>query len=415
MVKNRYLKHFVEELCFDSHKMAFISGPRQCGKTTLAKQMLRKRGKGEYFTWDEKQFRQAWAKNPLVLFQTVIGQLKSKPTPIVILDEIHKQKLWKRNIKGVYDSIDSSADIVVTGSAKLNVYRRGSDSLMGRYYHFRLHPFSLAELLNNRYTQPLHEDLLDYLFDQRDFSATKTTRNYYEQLKQYGPFPEPLFAKNPRNLRLWQRNRIERLVFEDLQDISRGLELSQIEILVSMLPERVASPLSLNALREDLEVSHDTVKRWVNYLKEIYYLFEVKPYAKSIPRAIKKEGKAYLWDWSEVEEAGARFENLIASHLLKYTHLMTDIGEANLELTYLKNREKQEIDFLLVKDKKPWLAVEAKLSDTSASTNWDAFFKHLPIQRGIQIIEKNGVFKHIQTKRGEVLILSAEYILPLLT
>jgi predicted AAA+ superfamily ATPase len=409
MVKFRYIEDSLKSLCFSDHKMAFISGPRQCGKTTLAKRLLKERECGEYCNWDEKSFRKSWTKDPLA---ALTFAFPSDIYPLVILDEIHKAKGWKRDLKGVYDSLDQSVDIVVTGSAKLDVYRRGGDSLLGRYHSFRLHPFSLAEI-DEESPNISHEELLEHLFGMK-FDTKKVSRENLEALFEFGPFPEPLFSKNKNKLRLWQRERVERLIREDLRDLSRIQELSQIEMLVSLLPDRTANPLSINALREDLEVAYATMKLWMSYLKQIYYCYEIKPYSKNIPRSLKKEGKLYLWDWSEVENDGARFENLIAGHLLKYAHYLTDTGEANVDLCYLKNKEKKEIDFLLVKDKQPWLPVEVKLNDDSLSENWSNFLKDLPCKKGVQVTYKPNVCKLMSHPHGEVLVLSAEYFLALL-
>lgn len=410
MVKLRYLEEDIKQLCFSDQKMAFISGPRQCGKTTFAKELLKEREQGKYLNWDEKHFRKAWAKNPSNILET---SFSTNTTPLIILDEIHKAKSWKRDLKGVYDSLENIVDIIVTGSAKLDVYRRGGDSLLGRYHHFRLHPFSLAELALQA-SSPSHQTLIDHLFSPRFMLEREENREELKALMTFGPFPAPLFSGHQKKLRLWQRERIERLIREDLRDLSRIQELSQIEMLVSLLPERASNPFSINTLREDLEVAHATMKLWMSYLKQIYYCYEIKPYSKNITRSLKKEGKLYLWDWSEVEEEGARFENLVANHLLKYAHYLTDTGEANVELYYLKNKEKKEIDFLLVKNKMPWLPVEVKLNDDSCSNNWASFLKDLPCKRGIQVTYKPNVYKLIQLPQGEVLVLSAEYLLSLL-
>lgn len=409
MVKLRYLEEAIKQLCFSEQKMAFISGPRQCGKTTFAKTLLKQRGQGIYLNWDEKVFRKAWAKNPADAVHTA---LPAGITPMVILDEIHKAKGWKRDLKGVYDQLDTPIDIIVTGSAKLDVYRRGGDSLLGRYHSFRLHPFSFAEM-NGEIMRVPHDALIDHLFSPK-LILTQEYRAHLEALMAFGPFPTPLFAQNRNKLRLWQRERTERLIREDLRDLSRIQELSQIEMLVSLLPDRAGNPLSINALREDLEVAYATMKLWISYLKQIYYCFDIKPYSRNITRSLKKEGKLYLWDWSEVEQEGARFENLIANHLLKYAHYLTDTGEANVELHYLKNKEKKEIDFLLVKDKKPWLPIEVKTNDDTYSTNWANFLKELPCKRGIQVTYKPNVYQRMSIPQGEVLIISAEYLLALL-
>jgi predicted AAA+ superfamily ATPase len=406
MDKPRYLEEPISDICFRTGKMAFVSGPRQCGKTTLAKHLLKVRGAGAYYNWDELAFRRLWATNPSAAILTV-----SHNTPLVIFDEIHKAKLWKRNLKGIFDTLKNPCDILVTGSARLNVYRKGSDSLLGRYYHFRLHPFSLAELIFQNKDQSEPDNLFKNLFA-RTIPVSARIKKSFEDLCTFGPFPEPLFAASKRTLNLWQRNRIERIVREDLRDISRLPELSQVEMLASLLPLRVANPLSIRSLSEDLEVSYTTVKRWLKYLEELYYLYLLLPYTKSLPRAIKKEPKLYLWDWSEVEDPGARFENVIASHLLKYCHYLTDTGYGKYELRYLRNKEKKEIDFLILKNEKPWFAVEAKLNEgTIPSENWGSFLKHIPCQYAIQVTHKPQVYKVIDFPTCKLLLVSADEFL----
>lgn len=404
-MKKRYIEQYIESLCFPNGKMVFIAGPRQAGKTVFSKMFLKKRGAGEYYNWDNLVFRKLWTKDPCSIIPTTIHKVK----PLIILDEIHKAKKWKQNVKGIYDTIDHRCDIIVTGSAKLNVYRRGSDSLLGRYFYFRLHPFSLAEM-SSRKTSIEPDNLWATLINKKIQISTTTTKQF-KQLDTYGPFPEPLFTAKKPFLNLWRRGRVEKIVREDIRDLSRSLELSQIEMLVSLLPERVASPLSLQSLSEDLEVAYTTVKRWINYLYELYYCFEIKPYAKSLARAIKKEGKLYLWDWSEITDDGNRFENIIAGHLLKYCNFQTDIGEGLFQLRYLKNKEKNEIDFLMLKDGKPWLPVEVKLSETKPSKNWKIFLKQLPIKIGIQVVKQSGVFKLHEMEEFKILVVSADMFL----
>jgi uncharacterized protein len=405
MKTQRYLHHDIIDLCFDADKMAFISGARQVGKTTLAKTMLTHRKIGHYYNWDEITFRRLWTKNPALVIPKTIGKSK----PLVILDEIHKAKLWKRQIKGLYDALQTPCDLLITGSARLSVYRKGSDSLMGRYHHFRLHPFSQAELLNNKKT--LLPDVLIQGLQQETLISLKSDKENFEQLLLFGPFPEPLFSASKRQLNLWQRGRVEKIIREDLRDLSHLPELSQIEMLVSLLPERVANPLSITALSEDLEVAYTTVKRWLQYLSELYYFFELKPYSKSLPRSIKKEGKLYLWDWSEVNDKGARFENLIASHFLKYCDYLTDAGYGKYELRYIRNKQKQEIDFVILQNNKPWLAIEAKVSDDTLSKNWQLFMPYLSCELGIQITQQANVCKMVKAKGYTVLIISADRVL----
>ena len=409
MKKHRYLESFINQAFLKAGKTAFVSGPRQCGKTTMSKLLLAQRKCGVYYNWDETKFRRQWTKDPHLLFAEL--PKKTKVKPLIVLDELHKAKFWKRGLKGLYDTQADDYDFLITGSARLNVYRKGSDSLMGRYYHFRLHPFSVAELLNERFaTKP--DDLLDHLLAQPKTSAQAI--KIVKQLLTFGSFPEPLLAGDKNILRLWQRNRTEKIIREDLRDLSRLPELSQIEMLVSLLPERVAQPLSIKSLSEDLEVAYTTVKRWLNYLNELYYFFSLKPYSKSLARAIKKENKLYLWDWSEVENAGARFENLIAAHLLKYCDYYTDTGVGHFELLYLKNKEKQEIDFLLMQNKKPFLPVEVKLTDEVPSKAFAKFMPQLNCELGVQLVLTPNVYKLHQYEHYKVLVISAATFLSLL-
>ncbi|MGD9153371.1 MAG: ATP-binding protein [Gammaproteobacteria bacterium] len=404
MSKTRYLEQTISNICFANNKMAFVSGPRQVGKTTMSKHLLQQRGCGKYYNWDETIFRRLWTKNP----SQILIQPKNKTKPLIILDEIHKAKLWKRSLKGIFDTMDKTNDILVTGSARLNTYRKGSDSLMGRYYHFLLHPFSLAELLKSKMILP--ENLITTLFTGKN-AQNKTAAKYLRLLNKFGPFPEPLLAASEKTLNLWRKNRLEKIIREDLRDLSRIHELSQIEMLASLLPEKAANPLSVQSLSEDLEVTYGTMRRWLTCLQELYYHYEIKPYTNSLKRSVKKMGKIYLWDWSEIENQAARFENLIASHLLKYCNYLSDTGHGNFELRFLRNKDGQEIDFILLKNKEPWLPIEVKLNQNKLSQNWKTFLKLLPCKRGLQVVNQSNIYEKITTEYGEILIISADIFL----
>lgn len=384
-MKTRYLQTPLEQLCFSGHKMAFVSGPRQCGKTTMAKLLLRQRPSGSYRNWDDVVFRRQWVKNPGTIVPT-----SETSVPLLILDEIHKAKGWKNTLKGIYDTLIRPADILLTGSARLSVYKKGGDSLTGRYFHFRLHPFTLGELESSDTQSP--DNVLSTLF-QRARHPSSSVLTTFEALVQFGGFPEPFLGQDQRKARLWRRNRIDTVIREDVRDLTRIPELGRIEMLAAILPERVGSLFSMTSLRGDLEVSFDTVRRWTVLLKDLYYIHEVKPHHESIARSLRKEGKIYMWDYGEVPQPAARFENLIANHLLKACHFWTDTGEGAFELRYLRNKEKQEIDFLIVRDKKPWLPVEVKLSDETPSPNWQKFLPALKCPRALQLVAKPGVWR----------------------
>lgn len=379
-MKKRYLMPEIEDLAFADRKIALLSGPRQCGKTTLGRMLLERRRDGAYWNWDDVDFRRLWARDP----RAVLPTPGRRGRPLLVLDEIHKDRRWKGTLKGLYDTLEAPCDILVTGSARLTVYTRAktTDSLLGRYREFRLHPFSLPELKGSAPPEPDH--VIQRLFE-RALPRRAADQRLLEDLLQYGPFPEPLLAQDERRARLWRRARETAVVREDLRDLSRIPELGRVEMLVALLPARVGSRFSPNAVREDLEVSFDTVRRWMSSLQELYLAFEIKPYARRVPRSLKREGKVYLWDYGSVPRGPARLENLVASHLLKACHYWTDTGWGDFRLHYLRTKDGHEIDFLVVRDGEPWLPVEVKSGETAPSPQWARFVPRLPCTHGVQI------------------------------
>src|SRR3989338_889545 len=254
-MKRRSLAQPIKEFSFADHKIALVSGPRQCGKTTLSKMLLNGRKVGVYRNWDELSFRREWAEHP----SAVIPRSEGQGIPLVVLDEIHKERRWKRNLKGIYDTLESPCDFLVTGSARLNVYRKGSDSLLGRHYAFRLHPFSLRELERPDVLAP--DTMLASLFSRAE-KGGKAAEEGLTAMLRYGPFPQPLLDQNARKVNLWRRSREQLVIREDLRDLSRLPELERIEMMTALLPERVGSLFSLSSLSRDLEASVPTIKRW---------------------------------------------------------------------------------------------------------------------------------------------------------
>ncbi|MBI2920049.1 MAG: ATP-binding protein [Planctomycetes bacterium] len=378
-MKRRSLDPVIDSSAFADHKIAMVSGPRQCGKTTLARMMLAGRKIGVYRNWDQLAFRREWSLNP----SSVVPAARGIETPLVVLDEIHKERRWKRNLKGIYDTLESPCDFLVTGSARLNIYRKGSDSLLGRHYAYRMHPFSIREL--DRPDVPAPDRLLESLFARAE-PAGAASEEALKSLMTYGPFPEPLFSQNARRTNLWRRNREQLVIREDLRDLSRLPELDRVEMLAALLPGRVGSLFSYASLGRDLETSVPTVKRWMAWLRDLYYAFEIKPWTSRIHRSLQREGKVYLWDYGAVPDLAAKFENLVALHLLKACHYWTDTGEGNFDLFFLRDKEKHEIDFLIVRDRVPWLPIEVKMSDLEPSPNWKRFAPMLPCRRSLQLV-----------------------------
>jgi len=364
MLKKRYLEEPITEDL--KEKMVFMAGPRQVGKTTLAKQILSVADNGRYYAWDNRGDRQAMMSAAWPADKTLI-----------VFDELHKYRKWKRWLKGEYDKHKDHLSFLVTGSARLDVYRRGGDSLQGRYHHLRLHPFSFNELKD---VFP-NISLRDPLSFRKDAS-----RSDFEVLLEYGGFPEPLLAQSKRTHRRWQKERIERFFREDLRDLENVRDLSSIQLLSDILPERVGSPLSLNSLREDLEVSHRAITHWVDILERMYFLFRIPPFTTNKVRSVKKEAKAYMWDWTLIEDRANRLENMVASHLLKFCHYLEDTEGHAVELFYLRDVNRREVDFLVTIKKKPWFAVEVKSGETNVSPHLRYFSERMKIPYIYQVV-----------------------------
>ena len=315
--------------------MVFVAGPRQVGKTTLAKRLLgRKPG---YLNWDIPEHREAILRGELPV------------SSFWVFDELHKYRLWRTFLKGLYDSRRSSQRILVTGSARLDFYRHGGDSLQGRHHLLRLHPLSAGELGLRR-------------------------RDELGDLLTLGGFPEPFFGGSEREARRWSREHRNLIVREEIASLERVTDLGRIELLMIRLPELVGSPLSLNALREDLQVSHATVANWIAILERLYALFRVAPFGAPRIRAVKKEQKHYHLDWSLVTGESQRFENLVGAHLLKWVHFVQDTEGRDLDLRYFRDVDGREVDFVVVEGRRPTLFVECKWADA-------------PIDRGLRYLK----------------------------
>ncbi len=340
----RYLETFIKKDLLK--KMVLLGGPRQVGKTTLSMHLLKeKRG---YYNWDVADHRRS------ILEQTF------EKTPLLVLDEIHKHRSWRAYLKGLYDNPSRSFNIMVTGSARLDFYRFGGDSLQGRYFYYRLHPLSVAELkIQNQ------NDFLDLL--------------------QLGGFPEQFLEQSHIQSKRWSNAYRERFLRDDLKSLENIQDLGNLELLILRLPNLVGSPLSLNALREDLQVSHHSVRRWLDIIERLYGIFRLSPFGASKIRAVKKEQKHYHFDWTLIQERGLRFENMVACHLLKWIHFQYDVYGRELELRYFRDIDKREVDFVLMENAKPISFVECKWDEVGVSPGLEYIKKRFPKVPCIQI------------------------------
>lgn len=362
-------------------KMAFIAGPRQVGKTTFARRLLAD-PKADYFTWDADADRRRILRANGRFWTSAPGVGRTR----IVLDEIHKYPRWKRLLKGLFDRYRDEVDLIVTGSGRLDVYQKGGDSLLGRYLLNRLHPFTLGELLaDGRQQVPTPAEIDEYLTQPE---AAAGGEEALGRIERFTGFPEPLFAGRVDRLRRWRRTRRQLVIREDLRDLTRIRELGLIDQLVELLPDRVGSPLSVNALREDLGVAFETARLWIETLARLYFLFELRPFAGRLARTLRREAKVYLFDPGSVEDEGARFENLVALHLLKLVDAWNDRGHGDFALWYVRDRERREVDFLVTDARRPYLLVEAKLSGDAVTPALRYFKERLKPKHTVQVVRR---------------------------
>lgn len=364
------------------NKMVLLAGPRQCGKTTLSLGLIRK-NKGAYYNWDEDLHKEQIRKSNL-----------DQDAKLWVFDEIHKFSRWRNWLKGKYDLYHSKHQILVTGSAKLDLYHRGGDSLQGRYYFHRLHPFTLSELTNTKILNSLEEIL------ELETKANKATDEGLANLLKFSGFPEPLFSNSEEEAARWRISYGYRLIKEDIQSLENLIHIDKTKDLYDHLPNTVGSPLSINSLREDLELNFKTVSRWVDIFDKNYVSFRIPPFGSPKIRAVKKEQKLYLWDYSRIEKDSYRLENLVAQHLLRLCDWFLDTKGKEYELRYFKDIDKREVDFIILEKNKPIVAIEVKESEQNLDPNLKYLLERTKIPFAFQIHLNGKTHKRLNDING---------------
>jgi uncharacterized protein len=350
-------------------QMALVSGPRQVGKTTACRSIS-----DAYLNWDNIDDRRRLLRGPAALAEALqLDQLRTR-APIAVLDELHKYTKWKTLLKGFFDTYGDRVRLIVTGSSRIDIFRRGSDSLMGRYLLYRMHPFSVGESLRtavpSKELQP----------------PAEVATSDWDALWEHGGFPEPFFRRDSRFTRRWRSLRQEQLSHEDLREVAQVTDLGTMETLMQLLSERSAQQLVYSSLAREIQVSVDTVKRWIDLLARLHYGFMVRPWFANVAKALRKEPKWFQRDWSGLADDGARAETFVACHLLKAVEGWTDLGFGDFELRYLRDKQKREVDFLVVRDRKPWFLIEVKLSETSLAPSLAYFQGQTKAPHAFQVV-----------------------------
>ncbi len=383
------------------HQMAMVSGPRQVGKTTLARSMFDEQ-EIFYLNWDDFDDRALLLQGGRAIAQYIgLDQLRAD-APLIILDEIHKFPQWKQLVKGFYDHYRGQCHILITGSARMDVYKKGGDSLMGRYFNYRLHPLTVREVMGSAQ--------MDHNADIQP--PQRIVDEDFEALLTWGGFPEPYLKRDRRFFNRWSKLRLQQLLQEDIRELTKVQGLGQIEMLVLLLKHQSGQLTSYSNLAKKIRVSVDTIRRWLGVLEAMYYCYAIRPWTKNITRSLLKEPKYYLWDWAQCSDIGARNENFIASHLLKAVHYWSDTGMGDYGLFFLRDKDKREVDFLVSKDGEPWFIVEVKSSmKQPLSSSLEIFARQLKVEHVFQVaIDAAYVDKNVFELKRPVIVPAKTFL-----
>jgi hypothetical protein len=386
------------ELASDK-SMIFLSGPRQAGKTTLAKMIAGSYTNSLYFNWDIPLHRTRLIENKN-FFENV--ERRDATTPLIIFDEIHKYRDWKNYLKGIYDGFHDRFQFLISGSGRLDLYRKGGDSLAGRYFLFHLWPFTIAEMGKHNVTMDsfLNNPL------QMAVRGGDVLKETWKRLSELSGFPEPYLTNKLTSYRRWSNTYSQQLIREDIRDMTEVKAIHDMEILYALLPSKVGSPVSIPSCVRDLKVSYNTIQNWLSIFERFFLIFSIGSWSRKITRAIQKERKVYLWDTPRIKEPAARFENMVALELWRAVTTWNDMGHGLFSLHFVKNKDQQEVDFLIINEHEPFLLIEAKLTDTQPSPALKKFQRALKVP-AVQLTNEGGGYRLLTNEDQPILIAPA--------
>jgi len=354
----------------NNRQMILLSGPRQVGKTTVSKEMS-----DMYLNWDRRADRMLFLKGEDEVARAAGLDIRRSTTPLIVFDEIHHYPKWRQFLKGYFDTYGDSSRTLVTGSARLDLQKRGKgDSLMGRYFPFRMHPLSAGELL--RPVLPTSETHHAQELPEEDWRA----------LIEFGGFPEMFCSRSNSFSLRWRRLRREQLVRIDVANDTNIRDLDQLDALAEILAGRSGQQIVYSSLANEVQTNEVTARQWIATLSSFFYGFTVRPWSRNVSNSIRKTPKWYMRDWSGIKDDGARVETIIAGHLLKAVETWSDMGFGEYALYYLRDKNKNEVDFLVAKDGEPWMIVEAKNSDTKPTAALRGMQRQLGVGIALQVV-----------------------------
>ncbi len=344
-------KIYIKILTDLEKKMVFVVGPRQVGKTWLSKKVM-----GEY-------------KNPLYLNYDDMDHVKILKTKawkpevdLIVFDEIHKMPKWKNYIKGIYDTKPDTLHMLITGSARMDTFRKAGDSLTGRFFIHHLMPFSLSEL-----------------------KGTYLENDIHTLIKRSG-FPEPLFLERDEDANRWRSTYADTLIRQDVLEFNDIQKVVAMRQVYNILKNKIGSPVSYANIARDIDTSPKTVKKYIEILESLYVIFILKPHTGKINRSILKEPKIYFFDYGVIDDEGARFENFVALSLYKNITTTNDLTGSSVSLSFLKTRDQKEVDFAISDKNELKEIIEVKVSDNKLSGPLKYFSEKYNV-KGTQLVK----------------------------
>ncbi|MBN1842489.1 MAG: ATP-binding protein [Deltaproteobacteria bacterium] len=396
MTKRGYYKKIWADFDKEKH-LVLVSGPRQAGKTTFAKDIASQEPVSLYFNYDIPDNKVKILQNPT--FFEELDREKGNP-PLIILDEIHKYKDWKNYLKGIYDGYSDEFRFLATGSGCLELSRKKGDSLAGRYLHFHLYPFTVGELFASSTGMDDKHLLLE--IPEQDRKAQEV----WEAMFHVSGFPEPFLKGTKLKYRRWTKSYHSQVIRDDIRDEYAVRQIDTMEALYFLLSECVGNPFSSSNYARTLKISHKTVSSWISVFERFFLVFRLRPYSRRIARSLVKEPKVYFYDYCKIEDHALRFENMVAVELNRAVTLWSDFGLGEYDLWYLRNKEKEEVDFLVTERGKPQFMVDAKLSDTAISPHLLKFQNALGVP-AIQLVNTPNVATKIRNASNTIIVASA--------
>ena len=396
MQRRDYLKKIWSD--FNAEKnLILVSGPRQAGKTTFAKDIASTEPVSLYFNYDIPANKARILTNP-TFFEEV--DRKKGNLPLIILDEIHKYRDWKNYLKGIYDGYADEFRFLVTGSGRLSLSRKKGDALAGRYLHFHLYPFTIGEI----FASSIGMEDVSIITEIPEQNAI--AHEAWETMFRVSGFPEPFLKGTKLKYRRWANSYHSQVIRDDIRDEFAVRQVDTMEALYFLLSECVGSPFSFSNHARTLKISHKTVSSWIKVFEQFFLVLKIRPYSKRISRSLVKEPKIYFYDYCRIRDEALRFENMVAIELSRAVTHWNDFGLGEYKLWYLRNKQKEEVDFLVTENANPLFMVEAKLSETSVSPHLVKFqnILHIP---AIQLINQKNVGRKIRNGHDTILVASA--------